>query len=275
MKPATDTGAELRAQYDDQGGVTGIFSAKVADYLASRPDYPLALFDALRARVPAGATVADLGAGTGLLTRGLLSVGYRVLAVEPNAAMRAAADHLLSSQPDYRSVDGSAEAMSAPDGSLDLITAAQAFHWFDIERARAEMLRVLKPNGLVALIWNDRQPGEALHVALDEVFADFGGARRNALLAHEDRQDVPRFFAGGASEEFTWPHQHLLDADGLLSLVFSRSYMPERQSPAGTAAAREVRHIFDQHATDGRVAVRYRTVAILGRPATTTEPPVP
>lgn len=270
----TDTGAQLRSLYAPDGGVRAIFSAKVADYVASRPDYPQALFDAFgeHAGLGPGAAVADVGAGTGLLTRGLLQRGARVTAIEPNPAMRAAADHLLGSDAAfrgrYRSVEGSAEAMPVDAASLDLVTAAQAFHWFDVDAARAEIRRVLKPTGQVALIWNDRRRGDALHDALDAVFARFGGDRRTALVAHEDRADVPRFFGAGHARAFEWPHEHLLDAPALASLVFSRSYMPARDCAAGRDAEAEVAAVFEHFADPhtGTLAVRYTTVAMIGRP---------
>ena len=264
-----DAGAPLRSLYAPDGGVRAIFSAKVADYVASRPDYPDALFDALRdhAGLRSGALVADVGAGTGLLTQGLLQRGARVVAVEPNAAMRAAADHWLGANAAYRSVDGSAEAMPLDAGSVDLITAAQAFHWFEVDAARVECQRVLSPAGQVALIWNDRRRGDALHAALDELFARFGGDRRAAMVAHEDRANVPGFFGTARALELSWPHQHPLDAVGLASLVFSRSYMPARDSAAGRDAERAVAAVFDRFAAGGTVGVRYTTVAIIGRPA--------
>lgn len=272
-----DTGKQLRNLYQAQGGVGEIFGAKVIDYNASRPDYPAPLFEALRThgRLAPSATVVDLGAGTGLLTRGLLQSGATVVAVEPNAPMRRACDHLLASQANYRSVDGSAESIPVATASADLITAAQAFHWFEIERARAECLRVLRPAGQVALIWNDRLLGDPLHVALDEVFAEYGGAKRSALLAHEDRSDVPKFFGAAVVREFAWPHAHNLSEAGLLSLVFSRSYMPERNTEAGQRAAARVCDIFRTAAVDNEVAVRYTTVAVIGRPVTGAHPASP
>jgi SAM-dependent methyltransferase len=264
-----DTGAALRAQYADQGGVTEVFSSKVADYVASRPDYPAGLFDAL---VQCGALqeasdIADVGAGTGLLTVSLLDRGHRVTAVEPSDAMRAACDRLLGARPGYRSVRGTAESTSLHDNSIDLFTAAQAFHWFDIERARAEFLRVLKPHGQVALIWNDRVLDDPLHEALDEVFARFGGAKRGAMVAHESsRSYAPAFFNGAPCIDIELPHAHRLDRDGLRSLAFSRSYMPPRESDEGTQATAQLDAVFDAFAADGMVVVRYRTFAIVGRP---------
>ncbi len=266
---ATNTGAQLRSLYEPQGGTGQIFSSKVNDYVASRPDYPAALFDALRAtcHLLPGAVVADIGAGTGLLTQGLLAQGYTVTAIEPSDNMRAAADQALAQRfAGYSSASGTAENLALPDASADLITAAQAFHWFDIQAARVEFLRVLKPQGQVALIWNDRVLTDPLHVALDAIFAEYGGAKRGAMLAHDERSEVPAFFGSSTPLELTWPHAHQLNEEGLLCLVFSRSYMPARDSATGRDASQQVRELFQGLATKGHVAVRYNTVAIIGRP---------
>jgi SAM-dependent methyltransferase len=263
----TDSGARLRALYAAEGGVISVFSDKVAHYVASRPGYPDALFERLSALgvPPAGADVADIGAGTGLLARSLLARGHRVVAVEPSGEMRAAADMLLGGLPDYRSVAGRAEATTLDAQSVDLVTAAQAFHWFDILDARREFQRILRPAGQVALIWNDRLLTDPLHVALDEVFAEFGGAKRGALLAHEDRSQVPLFFGEPPAHRLMLPNEHRIGRDALVSLVFSRSYMPATDSAAGQAARQRVEALFAAHADGGEVVVRYRTVAIVGR----------
>ena len=261
-------GETLRSHYAADGGVRAVFSSKVADYAASRPDYPAALFDTLQAHcgLQPGARVADVGAGTGLLSQGLLQRGWNVIGVEPNAAMRTAAEHIFAGCGGYRSVDGSAEAMPLEDASVDLVTAAQAFHWFDVDAARAECLRVLEPRGQIALIWNDRLHSSALHQALDDLFAEFGGAKRAAMPEQEGRSDVPRFFGAHTPQQWTWPHEHRLDAAGLASLAFSRSYMPARDSDAGRAVVRRVSQLFEDLATGVSVSVRYTTVAIIGRP---------
>src|SRR5580704_17335722 len=135
------------------------FSSRVDDYVRYRPGYPAALYAWLAAegRLDAGSVVVDVGSGTGILSRGLLeSGGARVVGVEPNAAMRAAAERSLAGQPRFESVDASAEATGLPAASADLVIAAQAFHWFDPPRARVEFARILRPSGLVALVWNQR-----------------------------------------------------------------------------------------------------------------------
>ena len=253
---------------NDGVGTSALFCGKVRDYLAARPDYPPALLDALAAdgALTPGCDVADLGAGTGVLTAALVARGYRVTAVEPNAEMRAACDERLGGRPGYASRAGSAEATGLPAQSVDLLTAAQAFHWFDVAPARAEALRVLRPHGQVALIWNDREPTDPLQQALDALFDQYGGAARQAMLAQDDRSKVPLFF-GHAPAQRRFPNEHRLPLAGLQSLVFSRSYMPRHDSPTAAPLADAVTALFHRFAQDGQVVVRYRTLLVVGRPS--------
>lgn len=260
----------LSAQYANDGGIANVFSAKVADYIASRPDYPVALFETLDSLLEGtshNARIADVGAGTGLLTRDLLKRGHEVIAVEPNQSMRDAADHFLRTHPNYSSAHGSAEAMPLESQSIDLMTAATAFHWFDIPRAKAECLRVLKPNGFVALIWNDRVFGDPFHRSFDAIATEFGGQKRSALLAHEGWEKSPEFFGNTTAVRHSWPHQHSLDENGVASLLFSRSYIPARESAEGQRVIKAVREAFNRHQESGRVVVRYNTIAHIGRPS--------
>src|SRR4029079_8073667 len=107
-------------------------------------------------RLEHGAAVADVGVGTGLLSIPFLEAGYRVIGVEPNSAMREAGDRALEAFDRYESVDGSAEATTLDDGSVDLVVAGQAFHWFDPDAARHEFARILVEGGHAALVWNIR-----------------------------------------------------------------------------------------------------------------------
>ncbi|MBV8308551.1 MAG: class I SAM-dependent methyltransferase, partial [Gammaproteobacteria bacterium] len=129
------------------------FSARADHYRRARPAYPAAALDLLAAHcgLKPGAIVADVGSGTGILTEQLLERGAQVIAVEPNDAMRAAAEEQLGAEARFRSVGASAEATTLPAQSVDLWVAAQAFHWFDAVRARLEALRVLRRGGFAAL----------------------------------------------------------------------------------------------------------------------------
>jgi SAM-dependent methyltransferase len=241
-----------------------VFSNKVRDYVAYRPGYPQALSEFLRSRVPAGAQVADVGAGTGLLTRDLLAAGYEVTAVEPNDEMRADCDALLGSQPGYRSASGTAEALPCADHSLHLITAAQAFHWFDIAKARAECLRVLRPGGVVALIWNDRVAHDPLSDAMDNIARDFGGSKRQAMQANDEKAGVAAFFSPQPFETHIWPYAQRLTIDGMVGLLFSRSYMPARDSDEGVRAEHAIRKAVEPLAVHDELTMRYETVCMVG-----------
>lgn len=134
------------------------FSDRVENYIKYRPGYPAALVELLEegGALAAGATIADIGSGTGLLSQLFLRRGLEVIGVEPNEAMRRAGEHLLVGWQNFTSLCGQAEATGLEAASVDLVVAGQAFHWFEQTAARKEFSRILKAEGWVALIWNDR-----------------------------------------------------------------------------------------------------------------------
>src|SRR5215469_16795520 len=135
------------------------FSNRVTDYARYRPSYPPELLDLLRMEcgLQHEQNIADIGSGTGLLTKLFLENGNRVFGVEPNGEMRSAGEEVLRGYPNFTSIDGSAEATTLADSSVDFISAGQAFHWFDVELARGEFRRILKPGGWVVIVWQDRR----------------------------------------------------------------------------------------------------------------------
>lgn len=139
------------------------FEAGAAAYEAARPGYPDAAVEALRRHLSLGPgrRVCDLAAGTGKWTRRLLELGAEVVAVEPVEAMRKQLETALPAGSAIEVVDGAAEAIPLPDASVDVVTVAQAFHWFEAPAALAEIARVLRPGGGVALLWNERDESAA------------------------------------------------------------------------------------------------------------------
>jgi SAM-dependent methyltransferase len=257
----------LFSAYAEVGGVEQVFSTKVADYVAARPDYPAALFEALidRCDLSPASSVIDVGAGTGLLSRGFLDLGIPVVGVEPNEEMRSAATALLDCDRGFSCLPGSAERLPLPDCSADLICAAQAFHWFDLSKTRDEWTRVLKPSAHVALIWNDRQPSDPLHQGLNRIFERFGGARRDALIEHENRRGIADFFSNAPIVHLTFPHAHSMTAAALRSLAMSRSYMPPADSSDGRLAEEAVARLHASLGAGEVITVRYTTHAYVGR----------
>jgi SAM-dependent methyltransferase len=221
------------------------FARSAQAYERGRPGYPDDAVDRLVEALP-GRQVVDLAAGTGKLTRALTARGLDVVAVEPIAEMRAAI------APPARAVDGTAEAIPLPDASADAVTVAQAFHWFDGDRALAEIHRVLRPGGVLALIWNRRRIGDPIHRALEELLAP----HRAAVPAERSERwreafDRTTLFEPLDLERFD--NQQVLDADGLVDRIGSISFVASLQDGAREALLDDVRAL----AAGGSVTLRY------------------
>ena len=181
------------------GDPTTRFSSRVDNYIKHRPGYPpglLAILAEHHGLTPAS-TIADLGSGTGILAELFLKHGNAVLGVEPNREMREAGQQLLAGYPRFTSVTGTAEATTLPDACADLVTAGQAFHWFDRARARPELVRVLRPDGWVVLVWNDRRlAGSPFLEAYERLLRAHGTDYASVNHATECSEGVVRAFFG-------------------------------------------------------------------------------
>lgn len=238
------------------------FSSRVEKYIRFRPGYPAKVLEVLQAECALMPTslVADVGAGTGIFSEVLLKSGCTVAGVEPNDEMRGAAERLLSGQPSFRSVKGTAEATTLEAGSVDLITAAQAFHWFDRVRTRAEFGRILKPAGWLALVWNDRQldstPFLREYEALLQRFGtDYLAVRHKDL----DLAQVQTFVGSDAVKLSVVESVQRFDYEGVEGRLLSSSYAPEAGQPNHEPMLAALREIFDRYQEDGRVEIRYDT----------------
>ena len=245
------------------------FSNRVDDYVRWRPSYPPELMIFLQDQL--GMTpewvVADIGSGPGNLTRPLLDNGNPVFGVEPNREMRQAGEELLSSYATFTSVDGSAEASGLPDGSVDLVVAGQAFHWFDVPRARVEIGRILRGPRMAAFVWNERRAGgtpflegyEALLRRMDTDYAEiWHGSRQGEKLAA---------FFGGADRYAvaTFPFAQRFDREGLRGRFLSSSYVPAPGDPRHEETLVELDTLFAETNVDGQVSFDYDTNVYWGR----------
>jgi len=235
-----------------------------------RPSYPPAIVDAIAREVgiSAGSRVADLGSGTGIMTRLLLARGFEVFAIEPNGPMREAAERDLGAMRGFHSIDGSAEATTLPDASVDLAIAAQAFHWFDVPKTRAELRRVVREPAWVALVWNDRRLEgpflEAYERALLEHGTDYEKVRHQEKT-RTGGQVIPAFFEGRAFREIVMENEQRFDRDGFFGRALSSSYVPQAGHPKHEAMMRALDAIFAEHASGGEVVFEYDTRAFVGR----------
>jgi SAM-dependent methyltransferase len=219
--------------------------------------------------IQAGAVVADIGSGTGISTEPFLDRGHPVFAVEPNAAMRRAAEAAYGGRPGFVSVDGSAEASTLAVASVDLVVCAQAFHWFDPRRAKAEFRRILRSPKWVALVWNRRSTQESGFLrAYEELLVRFGTDYTSIRHERIDDSVLGPFF-GGAYSFRALPNEQRFDFAGLEDRLLSTSYTPSAGDPARTDMLRELRVVFDAHQVDGQVRMLYQTQIHVGRLADT------
>ena len=247
---------------------TGRFSDRVESYVKYRPSYPAGVIAMLRKRagLSAESVVADVGSGTGIFTELLLPCCRQVYAVEPNAEMRGAAETRLGQNANFVSVAASAEATTLPDGSVDLIAAAQAFHWFDRAACRREWTRIVKPGGWVALVWNDRltdaSPFLTEYEALLQRHATDYAKVNHANLT---TRDLAEFFGASRVETVALPNEQRFNFEGLRGRLLSSSYAPNVGQPGHQPMMAELRRIYEAHAVNGEVAFLYRTTVHLGQ----------
>jgi len=243
------------------------FSDRVAEYVRYRPDYPVAMLEWLQDTFGVTPTwqVADIGAGTGISSKLFLDGGYRVTAVEPNAPMRAAAESWLGDDSHFRTVDGRATATGLSDDSIDLVIAAQAFHWFDHDLARQEFQRILRPGGLVAILWNSRRlVGTPFLEGYEALLKEYGTDYTSVAERYGDELSMRAWFSAGYLGMGRFDHGQLLDYDGLSGRLLSSSYAPREGHPQHEPMMRALRELFDRCAVNGRISFDYDTVIYVG-----------
>ncbi len=237
------------------------FSNRVANYVKYRPGYPSAMMHFFRERLDLTETsiVADIGSGTGLSAQPFLENGNTVFGVEPNPAMRGAAEDFLKDFPKFRSIDGTSTESALLEDSVDLIVAAQAFHWFEPETTRREFKRILKPGGHVALVWNERQTDSTPFLReYEHLLLEYG--RDYAEVRHEqiNKQVLSAFFQADF-DKASFPNEQEFDFNGLQGRMLSSSYMPSETDEAFGPLVKELESLFAKFAERDRIKVLYDT----------------
>ena len=243
------------------------FTGKASAYTKGRPLYARAALDFLKEQgIDESARIADIGAGTGIFSKQLAANGATVYAVEPNEDMRHAAEEYLKDMPNARCVDGSAENTTLPDRSVDFISAAQAFHWFDKTAFRKECDRILTPGGKIVLIWN-------VEVFGGDFFRDYGEILKRLLnedMPQTDDNNPYEFFFKMAEaflndfKQYEFDNTLYLDEKTFLFKSLSSSAAPKKDDPRYEPFRQELKELFARYQENGVLTYPHKTVLYIG-----------
>ena len=243
------------------------FSSRVDTYVRFRPSYPREIVEILEREcgLTRDSVIADIASGTGIFTSLLLQHGNRVFGVEPNAEMRRAGEEFLAKYPKFTSVNGTAEATTLPDKSVDLTTCAQAAHWFVREKAMPEFQRILKPGGYLVLIWNDRKMtgsrfSEEYERLVENYGTDYSEVQRLGRTVEGNE-----FFREFKCQKRTLANYQDLNYAAVEGRLLSSSYAPEPGEPSCAPMLADLRRIFDECQENGLVRMEYDTNIYFGK----------
>jgi ubiquinone/menaquinone biosynthesis C-methylase UbiE len=244
------------------------FSNRVADYARYRPSYPSALVDLLgkECRLRSEQVIADIGSGTGLLSKLFLNHGNRVYGVEPNAEMRTGGEEYLRGHANFTSVDGSAEATTLGNASVDFVTVGQAFHWFDVPAAEREFRRILKAGGWVVVVWHDRRMDETPFAReYEDVLVRFGIDYKSVKDTYPETEKMRNFFDAGTFQTRDLPNHQDFDWEGLRGRLRSSSYAPTESHGNYAPMIARLRSIFEAYQQNGSVRMEYFACVYFGK----------
>ncbi|HEV8040301.1 MAG TPA: class I SAM-dependent methyltransferase [Bryobacteraceae bacterium] len=240
---------------------TGRFSSRVDDYSRYRPSYPPEIIALLECecKLNTDSTVADVGSGTGLLSKLFLDFGCSVIGIEPNREMREAGDRFLARYPRFSGKDARAEQTGLPDSSVDLVTAGQAFHWFDTTAAHGEFKRILRPPKWVALIWNEREVTGGFLSGYEQLLQRYAPDYQRVDHRQIGPERIIEFFSHREWKLATFGNIQEFDLAGVLGRLRSSSYAPHPGDAAYEPMMAELTALFETHRQNGHVAFLYRT----------------
>jgi len=248
---------------------TNRFSNRAADYAKYRPHYPTEIVNWITStfHVLPHVVIADLGAGTGISSELFLIQNFQVIAVEPNTEMRQTAIAYLEKYPNFSAVDGTAENTTLADQSVDVIVSAQAFHWFDLQLARKEFLRILKPDGLVVLIWNERLIQSPFEIAYEKHILEYATDYIQINHRNVDLEKIKNFFLPYDCHLNVFRNSQVLDYEGFKGRHLSSSFIPQEGDQNYAVMIKNFRQLFDEYQIADEIIINYDTkvyVAVIG-----------
>jgi SAM-dependent methyltransferase len=243
------------------------FNGRAEGYSKHRPGYADGFVDYLIENnfLTQNGLIADIGSGTGILSRQLLEKGLKVIAVEPNDDMRKEAENSLASFPKFISINGTAEFTGINEKSIDLVTAAQAFHWFDKEKFKAECKRILKTGSKVSLVWNSRVADDPMVIECGKIFMDMCPIFKGFSGGIDDSPDVfDSFFKEGRFDSRVFLNDLKYDLEGFIGRNLSASYAPLDGDPGFKGFIDALSRIFEKYSKDGYIIMPNVTRSYIG-----------
>ena len=243
------------------------FSNRAENYAKYRPGYPADVLALLKSecRLTEASAVADVGSGTGILSELFLKNGNLVFAIEPNAPMRQFAERDLKTFPKFVSIEATAEATTLEPGSVDFITAGQAFHWFDRKTAKREFRRILKAEGWVVLIWNERRLDASPFLRDYESLLLRHGKDYEKIRHENVGSEIPEFYAPETVKLKSVENIQRFDFESLKGRTCSASYTPEPGDSSFELMISELEEIFNARQSNGIVDFEYNTRIYYGQ----------
>ena len=235
------------------------FSNRATYYAKSRPRYPEAILGFMENELglAKASVVADIGSGTGILSELFLRHGNPVFGVEPNDEMRKTAEELLAAYPNFKSINGTAEATMLPGASVDFVTAAQAFHWFEPKKTREEFLRIMKPQAWTLLLWNYRRNSPGFMEAYERFVDGYANRPRFPRSAKVGEECLTKFLGKYKLKKFS--NNQVLTLEGLVERLLSASYIPLPNESGYSEMLDGVRKLFDSYQEGGVIRLEYNT----------------
>lgn len=243
------------------------FSNRVENYVKYRPDYPGEILDFLQeeAGFTSSSVVADIGSGTGISARLFLENGNTVYGIEPNEDMREAAEKFLADFPNFKSTAGTAENTMLENNSVDFVIAAQAFHWFKNRETAGEFERVLKNEGFIILIWNERQlDSNAFLREYENLLKKFGKDYEKVRHDNVNRENLADFFQIQFFSK-TFENAQTLDYKGMKGRILSSSYMPSEEDEDFAELEKKLKPLFADYEENGKIRILYDTKVFCGK----------
>ncbi|MBN1500935.1 MAG: class I SAM-dependent methyltransferase [Spirochaetes bacterium] len=240
------------------------FSTKVSNYEKYRPSYPDSLFIYLKKNGLINQTMhaADIGAGTGIFTALLAPHVKSVFAVEPNEQMMASCRKHCNGQSNVGYIISEAEQTGLQNASVDLITAAQSFHWFDRDQSKTEFKRILKPEGNVMLIWNSRIPDSAVNQEYEEIIKRVCSEFKGADFLKDNFQD---FFREGNCSFLRFPNNLSKTLESFIGGALSASYAPDCNDSTFDSFINELTQLFVKHSINNILTIPTYTRCCIGK----------